>query len=127
MNCRDINYINMEDLNMARLRFTHEESNEYTSPEISLRRAQTYLHLLYVKEFKMNVERLKKYVGPPEGKGPPDFAGIPQFVKDKLPNLPEIPAGMEDPPDYGTKTANEARLKLAGPGNKDLVYAEILV
>jgi len=110
---------------MARLRFKHEESGEYTSPEISLRRAQVYLHLLYVKEFKINVERLKKYVGPPEGAGPPDFAGIPDFVQERLPPLPVAPPGI-DPPDYGIKTANEARLKLAGPGNKDLIHAEIL-
>ena len=109
---------------MARLRFKHEDSEEYISGNISLKRAQTYLHLLYVKEFKINATRLKDRVGPPAGKGPPDFAGIPQFIKDRLPQLPDPPVGYD--PDYGTKTATEARLKLRGPGNKDLIHVEIL-
>lgn len=112
---------------MARLRVKFEEADEYISAPISLRRAQTYLHLEYCKAFKVNVDRLKKYVGPPEGAGPPDTAGMPDFVLDKLPDVPAIPPYMAgNPPDYGTKTANEARLKLAGPGNKDLIHAEII-
>jgi len=108
---------------MARLQVTFENSDTYTSGPLSMDRAETCLHLVYVKALKTNMGKVKKYTGDPASQPKPPKAKKNRPDKKKLPKYPKIPAkyGLLD---FGTKEDRSAQLKNLTDGN--LITAAII-